>query len=419
MTIAVSEPEIEVESLQHLIGWFNQNSLELIREYRRLEERAQHLTRELESQHRELEKSLREREEARAYLLSVLESLNAGVLILGRDLQPTFANRRLNELAGEIDAERAGQLLGKTLAARLRRGDRSFLPLECEKMIQGPDGIVRPLHFVVSEVAAGGSRSDYVVIFQDTTTLKRLEAEAARTRRLASLGLMASELAHQVRNPLGGIELYASLLKENAVEDPRRAAEEILAAARRLHATLSRLLCFAAEPSISPDLLPVPLLMKDLLVECVPLFNDPPWSLAFAIQPGLPPIWGDRGLLVQALLNLVVNAKEAMPAGGRVQLKAEMAPFATMNGRIHRAVEIKVIDEGGGIPPENRERIFDPFFTTKKNGTGLGLALTHKIVHAHHGSIEVLSTPGRGSQFNVCLPAAEETRSDAEANPDC
>ena len=97
-----------------------------------------------------------------------------------------------------------------------------------------------------------------------------------------------------------------------------------------------------------------------------------------------------------------------MPEGGRVQLKAQLAPFTTVNGQIHRAVEIEVIDEGSGIPPENRERIFDPFFTTKRQGTGLGLAFSHKIVAAHRGSIAISSIPGQGSQFTISLPAAEE-----------
>jgi signal transduction histidine kinase len=247
-----------------------------------------------------------------------------------------------------------------------------------------------------------------VLVFQDITTLKQLEAEAARTRRLASLGVMASEVAHQVRSPLGGIELYASLLKEKSTGDPQRMAGEILAGVQRLYTAVSRLLAFAAEPAVAADVLPIPVLMNDVLEDARALFTDRLWSMGLDVQPELPPVWGDRGLLVQAIFNLVVNAKEAMPEGGHVQLKAQLAPFSSVNGQIHRAVEIAVIDAGGGIQPENRERIFDPFFTTKRRGTGLGLALTHKIVAAHRGSITVSSTPGEGSQFTISLSAAEE-----------
>ena len=419
MPIPLGQPVENVQALKGLIGWFNQSSVELIQEYRRLEERADTLKGQLEAKHQELENSLREREEARAYLHSVLESLKAGVLVLDKNLHPTFVNRRLTELTGAVDNERAVQLLGDKLATSLRRGDKEFLPLECEKVVQGPGGIMTPVHFILSEVATGQERSDYVLVFQDISTLKRLEAETARTRRLASLGVMASEVAHQVRSPLGGIELYASLLKERATGDPKRLAGEILNAVQRLYTTISHLLSFAAEPSITTDVLPVASLMEDLQEDCKPLFAASPWSITFTCEADLPPIWGDRGLLAQAVLNLVVNAKEAMPEGGRIGLNVQLSSFSTINGQIHRAIEITVSDEGIGIAPENRERIFDPFFTTKSEGTGLGLAFTHKIISAHRGSIAISANPLRGTQISLCLPAAEEIDAHAKTNCHC
>src|SRR3990172_2953798 len=147
------QPDDNVQSLKGLIGWFHQSSDELIQEYRRLEARADYLKRKEESKQQELEISLREREEARAYLLSVLESLKAGVLVLDHGLHPTFVNRRLSELVGAVDDERAGQLLGEKLASSLRAENKNFLPLECEKVVQGPGGVMTPVHFIISEVA--------------------------------------------------------------------------------------------------------------------------------------------------------------------------------------------------------------------------------------------------------------------------
>ena len=408
MVTPMANPAGNVESLNSLIGWFNHNSVELIDEYRRLEERLDYLKNQLEVKNRELEKSLQAREQARAYLLSVLESLKGGVAVLDHELHPTFVNRRLTELAGKVNDQRIRQWLGDKLVASLQGGDNCFLPFECEKVVQGPDGAMVPVHFSVAEVATGDPASHYVLVFQDVTTLKRMEAEAARTRRLASLGMMASELAHQVKNPLGGIELCASLLKEKSAGDSQRLAGEILGATRRLSTTVSKLLAFAAEPAIASDVLSVATLMKDILQECVTLFDDPAWSIVVAIERDLPPVWGDRGLLVQALVNLIVNAKEAMPNGGRVCLKARLSPFSTLNGQIHKAVEIKVRDHGVGIAAEDREHIFDPFFSTKSQGTGLGLAFAHKIISAHRGSIEITSAPQAGSEFTIGLAAAEE-----------
>jgi signal transduction histidine kinase len=160
---------------------------------------------------------------------------------------------------------------------------------------------------------------------------------------------------------------------------------------------MSHLLSFAAEPRINAEELPVSGLLQDVTDVAAPLFRDGKWKLETAIEAGLPRLWGDRGLLTQVFLNLVTNACDAMPEGGTVRIAARRSPFSSMNGRIHKELEIRVTDGGMGIPPENREKIFDPFFSTKPKGTGLGLALTHKIICAHDGSIEVAPAPERGT----------------------
>jgi two-component system, sensor histidine kinase FlrB len=409
--------ELDVESLADLISRFHQSSLELTEEYRRLQVRVASLDGELERKNRELENSLYERERARAYLLSILESLKAGVLVLDSDLNPTLVNRRWSELAGAADREHLALVTGERLLRFLERGRRDVLPLECERCLRLPEGSAIPVHLMISEIVVGDNqRSGYVLVLQDVGRLKRLEAEAARTRRLAALGEMAAEMAHQIKSPLGGIELYASLLKEKETVDAQRVAGEILAAVNRLYTTISHLLSFATEPSIACDLVPAALLVRDVKELSSSVFRSERWSLAIELESELPPLWGDRGLLAQALLNLVTNAKEAMPDGGKVRLTVKRSPCYTVNGRIHRTLEVSVIDDGIGIAAENRERVFDPFFTTKAAGTGLGLALTHKVVRAHHGSIEVTSEPGRGSRFVLLLPVAGSVEDHGEAD---
>ncbi len=411
MSLPLKGTEQKVEDLDGIIGWFYQSSCQLTEEYRRLERRLASLDRELESKNKALEESLCEREEARGYLLSVLESLKAGVLVLNRDLVPTFANRRMKELVGDIDRERAIQLIGDKIAGCLREGEDDFFPLECERVVATPGGGTIPVHLTISEVAIAARQSaNYVLVFQDISRIKRLETEAARSRRLAALGEMAAGLAHEVRSPLGGIELYASLLKEREEGEPKRLAAEILTAVQRLHTTMSRLLSFAAEPRINPKTLPVSQLLREVKEMASPLLQQGKCALEIEDDPEPPPLWGDRELLVQVLLNLVVNAAEAMSDGGTVRIDARPSPLYTANGRIHRIVEIRVTDQGVGISPENREKIFDPFFTTKSNGTGLGLALAHKITYAHSGSIEVSSQPGQGSSFTLFLPVADDTK---------
>jgi nitrogen-specific signal transduction histidine kinase len=151
-----------------------------------------------------------------------------------------------------LDKQRVSQLLGEHLAASLRAGERDFLPLECDKVVQGPDGAMTPVHFILSEAGVGAEADHFVLVFQDITALKRLEEEAARTHRLAALGVMASEVAHQVKNPLGGIELYASSLKEKASGGHRLLTDEILSDVQRLSKTLPELLAFAASRKSPP-----------------------------------------------------------------------------------------------------------------------------------------------------------------------
>lgn len=410
MSLASKGTDQKVEDLDGIIGWFYQSSCQLTEEYRRLEQRLASLDRELASKNKALEESLCEREEARGYLLSVLESLKAGVLVLNQDLEPTFANRRMYELAGDIDQERAIQLIGDKIAGCLREGEGDFFPLEYERVVETPGGGTIPVHLTISEVAIAAKQSaNYVLVFQDISRIKRLETEAARSRRLAALGEMAAGLAHEVRSPLGGIELYASLLKEREEGEAKRLAAEILTAVQRLHTTMSHLLSFAAEPRINPKILPVSQLLREVKEMASPLLQQGKWALEIEDDPEPPPLWGDRELLVQVLLNLVVNAAEAMSDGGTIRIDARPSPLYTANGRIHRIVEIRVTDQGVGISPENREKIFDPFFTTKSKGTGLGLALAHKITYAHSGSIEVSSQPGQGSSFTLFLPVADGT----------
>ena len=164
---------------------------------------------------------------------------------------------------------------------------------------------------------------------------------------------------------------------------------------------------FAAEPRIEAGELSVSVLLHEVTELAAPLLRDGKWRLETVLEAGLPLLWGDRGLLTQVFLNLVHNACDAMPEGGTVRITVRRAPFSSMNGHIYKELEIHVTDEGIGIPAENREKIFDPFFSTKPTGTGLGLALTHKIICAHDGSIEVAPGPERGTCFAVFLPAAD------------
>jgi len=231
-----------------------------------------------------------------------------------------------------------------------------------------------------------------------------------QSERLISMGKLAAGVAHEINNPLTGIVSYAEALAEDAApSDPhRKDYEVILNEALRCRQIVRGLLDFARQdaPALAPSH-PKELIEKTLdVVARQATFRN----IAFEkhIEPDLPPVDVDPLQIEQVLLNLLVNAQQAMPAGGRIVLGARQLAGA---GR----VELSVQDEGTGIPPEIRPRIFEPFFSTKRGKTdGLGLAVCLGIVQRHGGAIEVESQPGKGTIFRVTLPVTHPRSSAKE-----
>jgi signal transduction histidine kinase len=233
---------------------------------------------------------------------------------------------------------------------------------------------------------------------------RHLELQALRHSRLAAMGEMAATLAHEVRNPLGGMELFTRLLIDELREQPRgrRLAEQIARGIQDLNHLVGNILEYGRMPEprlawtsvggVIEEAFAVvgPSLQAGILVE-LPEARDVHW-------------WLDRALLTQVLLNLLRNAGEAMGERGTLRIAVDEAP-----GRLLRIV---VEDTGPGIPPERAATIFDPFFTTKERGTGLGLAVARAAVLAHGG--DLTHEPGApGARFVVSLPYSESAGASA------
>ncbi|BDG10165.1 GAF domain-containing protein [Anaeromyxobacter paludicola] len=228
--------------------------------------------------------------------------------------------------------------------------------------------------------------------------LARAQAQLVHRERLAALGELSAVVAHEVRNPLGVIFNSLGSLKRllKPTGDAKLLLEIVGEESDRLNRIVGDLLDFArpAAPALRPE--PVDRLVEEALTSALAQ-RAPGLRLELESQPGLPPVAVDARLLRQALVNLAVNAAQAMPQGGVVRARVA----ASAGG-----VEIAVSDAGPGIPAEVRHRIFEPFFTTKATGTGIGLAVVKRIVDEHRGEIAVESEPGRGTTFRIRLPAA-------------
>jgi signal transduction histidine kinase len=226
--------------------------------------------------------------------------------------------------------------------------------------------------------------------------------------KLASIGELASGIAHEIRNPLAGIGAAVEVLatrNENAQD--REVVDEIRAQIHRLNNTLRGLLDFARPRA--PLIVPCDLceLVRPMIALARPDAQKNGVRIVEECPTEVPPLCGDIQQLQQVVLNLLLNAIQAMPQGGTLTVRAEILDRELVPGH-PRAVRLTVADTGIGIEPANQEKIFSPFFTTKHRGTGLGLAISRSIVEKHNGAITVASTPGRGTQMMLELPLCRE-----------
>ncbi len=230
---------------------------------------------------------------------------------------------------------------------------------------------------------------------------EQVASRLSHTDRLASLGQLAAGLAHEIKNPVAGLQGALEILRDETGEEPRRELyEQMIAETRRVNATVQSLLHFARPSRPQRVATDVPELLGDLARLMAPGLRRRQIALDVEAAPGLPAFALDPAQIRQVLVNLVNNAAEAMEqGGGRVVLRAAALPE---QGGLILAVE----DDGPGIPADTAARIFEPFFTTKHYGTGLGLAVARSLVAQHGGRVELRTAPGEGTSFLIVLPTA-------------
>jgi signal transduction histidine kinase len=235
--------------------------------------------------------------------------------------------------------------------------------------------------------------------------LKQTLQAAAVSERLAALGRLAAGVAHEIRTPLTSLKLFLQSLEED-VELPPDQAEDFTIAmrqVRRIEATINHFLDFARPQEPCPTDVDFARLVDDALLVVQPRANHQEVEIVKAIAAGLPRVKGDGRQLGEALVNLLVNALEVMPDGGRLSISVDAAVAETTEAG--HAVRIEVADNGPGVKAADRERLFEPFFTTKASGSGLGLAIVRQTVDRHGGTVAVRSEPGTGTTFSISLPA--------------
>jgi len=261
-----------------------------------------------------------------------------------------------------------------------------------------------------------------VVMIQDVTARRRLEDDLLRMQKLESLAVLAGGIAHDFNNILTAVMGNISLATET-IGVPPLAYERLLLAEQattRARDLTQQLITFAkgGAPLRRPAYLP------DVVLESAGLFlRGSNVKCDVTVEPGLPPADVDLGQMVQVFNNLLLNAVQAMPDGGRIDVRlasTEIPPDNDMRLKPGRYLKIEVEDHGNGIPAEQLGRVFDPYFSTRPKGTGLGLATVYSILRRHEGHVEARSQPGVGSTFTLLLPASDkipESTANARARP--
>ncbi len=277
-----------------------------------------------------------------------------------------------------------------------------------------PDGALKWLHVTTHQFSVMGM-SGAMVVATDETRKVELEHIAANMQRVEVLGAMAGALAHNFNNMISVINLSAltCLENNNVIPDVRAKLQQISDVSRNA-AELTRRL---AQFSRTQELKMRPASINKVVEDVVTLMGalNGKISLITKLHPGLPDVDIDPVEMQQVLINLILNARDAMPKGGDLVVGTGLAepPRGTSSGaeEDRQWVKITVSDTGSGIPETIMDRIFEPFFTTKRDGTGLGLASAYGIVRQHNGDIRVESTVGMGTQFTVYLPPSRRNAS--------
>ena len=394
--------------LQQSFENFNRATASLKEAYANLEQKFASINRELEIKNLELERTIYEKEDMKNYLRNILESLTNGVVVTDLEGKVQTMNRCAEILAGvsERDVmERHVSVLFEDMSPE-RWGGIFFSEYFNEERGHKIKLKGRTLEIFGSPVnARNGEAVGAVFILRDITRIEKLEDMAKRTEKFAAMGEMAANIAHEIRNPLGSIELFASLLmKDLQKKRDRDRVANIITSVKNTDNKISNLLLFAGTRTPCWECVNIHDILKETLSFSEQIAVQGNISLSFSMVKGETLVDGDAEMLKQVFLNMILNAFQAMPEGGRLHIETRRSDRDQSRPNAAPFVEIVFADDGKGIPEENLPKIFDPFFSTREGTYGLGLAIVHNIVSMHKGAIHVEGGAKGGTVFTVLFP---------------
>jgi PAS domain S-box-containing protein len=387
----------------------------------------------LEQVHSELKQRFGELADLQSYTDSIMNSVTSGIVTVDLEGRVVTLNPAAELLTGFFAGEATGRYCTEVFGQNPDLGEILMETLTSRAPITNvPLALRRRTGAVLSaEVSTAplkgsdGKDLGAVAVFQDLTALRRLERQLRRSDRLAALGTLAAGLAHEIKTPLHSVRTFSRHLARRFDDQHfrERFQSVVPRELERINRIVERLLELARPAQLTFALVRLPALLERVLELYANQIEAGHVTLRREYARDVPPVQADEEAVYRALVNVIGNALEAMERGGRLIVRVgwgergEHRPLRP--GGFSRRVQIEVEDSGSGISSADAERVFTPFFTTKDRGTGLGLALAHKIVEDHGGSIDFRSVPGAGTTFRIVLPLIPEppvgaTRDDPE-----
>ncbi|MGZ4836542.1 MAG: sensor histidine kinase [Terriglobales bacterium] len=338
----------------------------------------------------------------------IMGNLQDGLMLFTQDARAVLVSASAEQFVGQKRSNMLGCHVSNIFTRDTRLGRAVLEAFEqhrslTQRELAGDNG--GRVQVSLDFIEEGGQKIGALLTMRDAESVRRIEDEIELSLRLAAIGRLTSGVAHEVRNPINAIMVHLEVLREKIKQiDPesRRHMDVISSEIQRLDRVVQTLVDFTK---------PVELRLSDAdlrrIVEDVSVLAAPEASRqGVTVKCDLPAdpltIKADADLVKQAVLNIALNGIQAMPGGGALQLVAR---------RDDHLVEVEVRDQGPGIPPEIRDKIFNLYFTTKKTGSGIGLAMSYRVMQLHNGSMEFESQPGQGTTFHLRFPAAEHARS--------
>ena len=336
----------------------------------------------------------------------IMANLQDGLILFTRDARAILVSAAVERFLGIPRQQMLGHNAGEFFTHETQIGRLvldAFMdhqPLS-PRDIETEDG--RRIQIALDFIEEGGERIGALLTLRDAESVRRIESEIELSHRLAAIGRLASGVGHEVKNPINAIVVHLEVLRQKLQQmdpDTRRHMDVIASEIQRLDRVVQMLIDFTRPVELRLTDIDLSRIVDEVLSLASPDAERHGVRVIRQLAAETLPVRVDADLLKQALLNVVLNGVQAMPQGGNLEVAARRAS--------DREIVIEVRDQGAGIAPEIRDKVFNLYFTTKKAGTGIGLAMTYKVMQLHHGSVDFAPASPRGTVFQLTLPLQEQ-----------